>query len=126
METKSNKQIVANFYRDIIRDQKLELVDNYVHDDYIQHSPMLKDGKGALLEALNYLKAMQKAAEPGSSPIVRMIAEDELVVVHLDISFMRKRRAGVDNFRLKDSKVIEHWDVQQDVPEAMPHGNGMF
>jgi predicted SnoaL-like aldol condensation-catalyzing enzyme len=126
METKSNKQIVANFYRDIIRDQKLELLDEYVHDNYIQHSPMLKDGKAALLEALNYLKTLPKPVEPGPSPIVRMIAENDMVVAHLDISFMGKRRAVVDIFRLKDGKVIEHWDVQQDVPEVMPHGNGMF
>jgi len=126
METKSNKQIVADFYRDIIRDQKLELLDEYVHDNYIQHSPMLKDGKASLLEALNYLKAMPKPAVPGPSPIARMIAEDDLVMAHLDISFMGKRRAVVDIFRLKDGKVVEHWDVQQDVPEVMPHGNGMF
>lgn len=126
METRSNKQIVADCYRDIIRDQKLELLDDYVHDDYIQHSTMLKDGKAALLEALNYIKAMPKPAEPGPSPIVRMIAEDDLVMAHLDITFMGKRLAVVDIFRLKDGKVIEHWDVQQEVPDVMPHGNGMF
>lgn len=104
METKSNKQIVGNFYRDIIRDQKLELLDKYVHDNYIQHSPMLKDGKAALAEALNYLKTIPKSAEPGPSPVVRMIAEDDLVMAHLDVSFIGQCRAVV----------------------AMPHGNGMF
>ncbi|MES2107137.1 MAG: ester cyclase [Bacteroidota bacterium] len=126
METKSNKQIVADFYRDIIRDQKLELLDEYVHDNYIQHSPMLKDGKAALVEALNYLKAIPKPVEPGPSPIVMMIAEDDLVMALLDITFMGKHLSVVDIFRLKDGKVTEHWDVRQDVPEVMPHGNGMF
>jgi len=126
MEQKTNKQIVAGFYRDIIRDQKSDLLDEYVHDEYIQHSPMLRDGKSGLREALNYLKAMPKPAEPGPSPIVRMIAEEDMVMVHLDIIFMGKQRAVIDIFRLKDGKVSEHWDVQQDVPDVMPHGNGMF
>jgi predicted SnoaL-like aldol condensation-catalyzing enzyme len=79
-----------------------------------------------LLQALTYLKAMPKPTEPDPSPVVRMIAEDDLVMAHLDVTFMGKRRAIVDIFRFKDGKVIEHWDVQQEVPETMPHGNGMF
>ena len=113
-------------YRYIIRDLRIDLLDEYVHDDYIQHSSMLPDGKAGLLKALTYLKAMPKPVEAGPSPVVRMIAEGDLVMAHLDVTFMGKRRAIIDIFRFKDGKVIEHWDVQQVVPETMPHGNGMF
>ena len=64
--------------------------------------------------------------EPAPSPVIRMIAEGDLVMAHLDVTFMGKRRAVIDIFRFKDGKVIEHWDVQQDVPDEMPHSNGMF
>ncbi len=126
MEQKSNKEILADMYRHIIRDLRIDLLDEYVHDDYIQHSPMLPDGKAGLLKALTYLKAMPKPVEASPSPVVRMIAEGDLVMAHLDVTFMGKRRAVIDIFRFKDGKVIDHWDVQQDVPDAMPHGNGMF
>lgn len=126
MEQKSNKQVVTAFYRHIIRDQNLDLLDEYVHDDYIQHGPMLKDGKEGLLEALSYLKAMPKPAEPGPSPVVRMIAEGDLIMAHLDVTFMGKRRAITDIFRVKEGKLAEHWSVEQDVPDIMAHENGMF
>ena len=126
MEQKSNKEILTDMYRHIIRDLRIDLLDEYVHDDYIQHSPMLPDGKAGLLKALTYLKAMPKPPEAGRSPVVRMIAEGDLVMAHLDVTFMGKRRAVIDIFRFKDGKVTEHWDVQQDVPDEMPHGNGMF
>jgi NAD(P)H dehydrogenase (quinone) len=35
-------------------------------------------------------------------------------------------RALADFFRLENGKVVEHWDVIQDVPKTSANGNGMF
>jgi predicted SnoaL-like aldol condensation-catalyzing enzyme len=32
----------------------------------------------------------------------------------------------MDIFRCKNGKLLEHWDVDQPVPESVAHGNGMF
>jgi len=29
-------------------------------------------------------------------------------------------------FKIEDGKIAEHWRVEQEVPETMAHGNGMF
>jgi len=40
--------------------------------------------------------------------------------------FSGKHTAFFDLFRVEKGKVVEHWDVLQEVPEKMAHGNGMF
>ena len=70
MEQKSNKEILADMYRHIIRDLRIDLLDVYVHDDYIQHSPMLPDGKVGLLKALTYLKAMPKSTSSVDKTVI--------------------------------------------------------
>ena len=113
MEQKSNKTIVLECYRKIIRDLDLALVDSYVSDNYIQHSPTVKDGKEGLLEMLTFLKKLPKPAEQGPSPIIRVIADGDLVAVHLDIKFMGQRVAVIDIFRVFNGKIAEHWDAGQ-------------
>jgi predicted SnoaL-like aldol condensation-catalyzing enzyme len=35
-------------------------------------------------------------------------------------------RAIVDIFRVENGKIVEHWDVAQNVPEKTASGNTMF
>jgi predicted SnoaL-like aldol condensation-catalyzing enzyme len=117
METKSNKTIVLECYRKIIRDLDLLQVDDYISDNYIQHSPTVKNGKAGLLEMLNYLKMMPRPAEKSLSPILRVIADGDLVAAHLEVKFMGKKMAVIDIFRVADGKLAEHWDAGQVIPD---------
>jgi predicted SnoaL-like aldol condensation-catalyzing enzyme len=117
METKSNKTIVLECYRKIIRDLNLDLVDSYIKEDYIQHSPTVKTRRAGLLEMLTFLKTLPKPAEKSPSPIIRVIAEDDFVAVHLDVKFMGKRMAVIDLYRLEGGKLAEHWDAGQLQPD---------
>ena len=37
-----------------------------------------------------------------------------------------KPQAFYDLFRLTDNKIVEHWDVIQEIPAEMAHKNGKF
>jgi predicted SnoaL-like aldol condensation-catalyzing enzyme len=117
MEQKSNKTIVLECYRKIVRDLDISLVDRYIKEDYIQHSPTIKSGRTGLLEMLTFLKTLPKPAEIMPSPIVRVIADGNFVAVHLDVRFMGKRMAVIDLYRLENGKLAEHWDALQLQPE---------
>jgi predicted SnoaL-like aldol condensation-catalyzing enzyme len=61
----------------------------------------------------------------------RVIAEGDMVITHSHLDLEpgnpgNPGRALADFFRLEDGKVVEHWDVIQDVPAESADGNGMF
>ncbi|MGC2008072.1 nuclear transport factor 2 family protein, partial [Trebonia sp.] len=63
--------------------------------------------------------------------IKRVIAEGDMVVTHSHLDLEpgnpdNPGRALADFFRLENGKVVEHWDVIQDVPKTAASNNGMF
>jgi predicted SnoaL-like aldol condensation-catalyzing enzyme len=111
---KSNKTIVLECYRKIIRDLDLSVIDQYIHDDYIQHSPSVKNGKAGIVEMLMFLKTLPKPTVQQVSPIIRVIAEGDYVAVHLNVAFLGKQIAVIDMYRLHNGKLAEHWDVGEE------------
>src|SRR5688572_18415657 len=114
MNNISNKNLVLDLYKNVIRDRNSDLIDTYISDDYIQHSPSMRDGKAGLREAIEYLKQLPKATDE-KSPIVLAIDEGDYVMLLLDLSFMGKHLSVADLFKVIDGKVVEHWDAIQDI-----------
>ncbi|WP_420711947.1 nuclear transport factor 2 family protein [Streptomyces sp. MMG1533] len=58
----------------------------------------------------------------------RVIAEGDLVAVqsHCVNTPGERGRAVIDRFRVRDGKIVEHWDAMQDVPETSANDNTMF
>ncbi|MFD0749595.1 nuclear transport factor 2 family protein [Mucilaginibacter calamicampi] len=114
MELSPNKDIIAGFYRQVVRERKSELIPNYVHQDYIQHSAMGRDGREALFEMVDFLKTLPPPTDSDKSPIMHLIEEGDLVVAHLDLHFMGKYIRVIELFRVRDGKAAEHWDVTEE------------
>jgi predicted SnoaL-like aldol condensation-catalyzing enzyme len=57
-----------------------------------------------------------------------VIAEGDLVVIHNQWRDSPEDRgqAVVDIFRVEKGKIVEHWDVSQEIPENPANQNGMF
>ena len=95
---------------------------------YIQHNPDAQDGPEAFTGFVRWLRGEY----PGLKlDIKRVIAEGDMVVTHSHLDLEPDNpdnpgRALADFFRLENGKVVEHWDVIQEIPATSANDNGMF
>lgn len=116
-QTDANKETVRRLF-DAFRAGDTEAFDDLIVDDYVQHNPQAGNG-------LKAVKDFFAPVGPVDVEVHRVIADGDLIAVHSH--YKTWGMAGVDVFRLNaDSRIIEHWDVLQHVPETTASGNDMF
>lgn len=111
-----NKAMAAKLIDDLfgsypVTEEKLKVIDEVVHENYIQHNPMAGQGREGLRNfVVNVLpKTFVDGVSPLDSPVlkVNLIAEGDMVVRHE----IRKDWMLVDIFRVRDGLLAEHWDA---------------
>ncbi len=92
--------------------------DRYVGPGFKQHSGMLPDDREAAIRLLSHLLTSEY---PASRLLVeRTVAQGDLVAVQVfwnQIPAETRGVARVDIYRLENGRIVEHWDVAQNVPE---------
>jgi len=112
----SNKAIVEKFITKVFNQKDAAAVDETVGDVYIQHNPGTEDGKEALRGMLQYVSPQIKTA--------RSLQMGEFVLQHNQSTGWGDDKTYVtfDLFRIKDSKIVEHWDIMQEMVEKTASG----
>jgi predicted SnoaL-like aldol condensation-catalyzing enzyme len=125
-QTEKNKKIAVAFLTMIFNEHKVaEAFDLYSVPTYKQHNPLAKTGSKA---AIDFLGPYLKGCAQCKTDIKRVIADGDLVAIHNNPTSgpNDRGRAVVDIFRIENGKVVEHWDVVQDVPAQSANENTMF
>ncbi len=91
----------------------------------MQHNPGAADGPEGLKAFLGFLR---EKFPDYHSDIKRAFADGDYVILHVhNIPTPGARgRAIMDIFKFENGKVVEHWDVAQDIPEKPRNNNTMF
>jgi predicted SnoaL-like aldol condensation-catalyzing enzyme len=124
-QEQANKKVVLDLYEKGINQKDFEAAAKDLGPHYIQHNPRAKDGAEGFKAFINFLKAKLPNYH---SDIKKVFADGDYVLLHVhNVPAPGQRGAAiVDIFRLENGKVVEHWDVRQEIPEKSANNNTMF
>jgi len=122
--TEKNKALVRSFVETILIGGQFDKILTYYHPDIIQHNPFIDNTVAGLVSGVEALQKQGIAIQ--IEKIHRVLGEGNFVLVFSEGKFGGKHTAFFDLFRVENEKVVEHWDVLQEVPEKLAHDNGMF
>ena len=122
--SEANRELVIDFYDRFFNEHDTSAA-SVITDDYTQHNPNVPDGKETFVGYFTESYADNPASR---NRIVRSAVDGDLVYLHVHSTDGSNDRgsAVVDIFRVQDERIVEHWDVIQEVPETAANQNGMF
>lgn len=126
-KTEANKVLAVSLIEDVLMGKNPGKIGEYVSaEQYDQHNPQIKDGLMGIGEAVQYLTSQNNMFK--YTKIHKVLGEGNFVLTVSEGEWNGgKNHAFYDLFRMKNGKIVEHWDVIQEIPtEGLAHNNGMF
>lgn len=113
----ANKRLVFDFWREVFEGGHMELAERYLSDEYIQHNPNVQSGRRAFVDFFSKIKKPQTILPSIQAPLISMVAERDLVILTFGREYpdpkdatQRYMTTWFDMFRIRDGKIVEHWD----------------
>lgn len=119
--TGANKALAKRFVAAIIA-KDMVAFDACVAGDVVQHAPDVADGAAAW-------KAALRKDEPDAArhdELLRVVGEGHFVFTQSRGHVGARPAVLYDLFRMKDGRVVEHWNVFEEIPDHAENPNGMF
>lgn len=117
----TSNEIVNGYLEEVWNQGRTDLASKYVAEDLIQHNPNLADGREALTTFIDGARGQMPELK---FVIKRSAAEGDLVFVHSHFIPVPGQAglAVIDVFRIENDLIVEHWDLNEPVPETTTSG----
>ena len=119
-DTSKNKLLVKRFFAEAFEKRNLALATEHLSAGYTEHALEI------LLSAGKETVFLNARMEAGQTKTHRILGEGDFTVVQSEGIIENIPFVFYDIFRIENNKIAEHWSVQQQVPTAMAHSNGMI
>ena len=123
----ANRRIVLAFYTEGLVERRPEAAFmRYMTPDFVEHKPDVPEGTREATAA--FLSQLISEVPEARWEIVRTIADKEMVFLHARFTPAKGAPAYAlaDIFRVKDCKIVEHWDVVAGPPKEQRNPNSRF
>ena len=121
------KAVVLAFYKLALQDMQPALAfERYAAPDFVEHS---QDSAGGDAKAtVVFLQQLIAKSPHPKWEVIRSIAEGDLVFVHARYTAApgAPEIAVAEVFRVRDGKLVEHWDVISPPPDKVLNPNSRF
>jgi predicted SnoaL-like aldol condensation-catalyzing enzyme len=125
-KTEANKALAVALIEDVLMGKNPGKITEYISaEQYDQHNPGIKDGLNGIVEAVQFLTSQNNMFK--YTQIHKVLGEGNFVLTVSEGEWSGKTQVFYDLFRMKDGKIVEHWDVIQPIPtEGLANTNGML
>lgn len=125
MATKRNSEIATEFLAMAASGSVREAYERHAADSFTHHNAYFPGDRESLLVGME----QSAASEPNKSFTVKQVIDsgDRVAVFsHLQRAQANQEYAVVHIFRFEGSKIVEMWDIGQEIPKDSPNTLGMF
>lgn len=125
MATQTNSEIATEFLSMAASGRVRDAFERHVADSFTHHNAYFPSDRASLLVAMEE----SAASEPNKAFTVKQVMDsgDRVVVLsHLQRARTSQQYAVVHILRFADSRIVEMWDIAQEIPADSPNDLGMF
>ncbi len=125
MGNQRNSEIATEFLSMAASGSVREAYQRHVADSFTHHNVYFPGDRESLLVAME----QSAASEPNKSFTVKQVIDsgDRVAVFsHLQRAQANQEYAVVHILRFEGSKIVEMWDIGQEIPKNSPNALGMF
>lgn len=125
-KTEINRKVITDFINTVLLDGQFDKITDYVStEQYHQHNPVVEDG----LEGFN--KFVQTLTQQGITmkyeKVYKILVQGNFAATLSHTKMNDEDWCFIDIFRIKDQKIVEHWDVMEKIgPKETWKNSGKF